>query len=88
MISRFLSLGAVPELRLEARSSDEERRAPEIELALDIEDYWELTELMQRLRYAMEVGQAAKPIWKRIRKIVQASIVAERDRTWFQKQGS
>ena len=88
MISRFLTLGTVPELRLEPHNSDEERTAPEIELALDIEDYWELTDLMQRLRYAMEVGHATKPIWKRIRKIVQASIVAERDRTWFHKQGS
>jgi hypothetical protein len=88
VISRFLTLGRVPELRLEAQNPDEERPVPEIEVALDIEDYWELTQLLAQFRYAMESGQATRATWRKIRRIILASIVTERDRAWFVKQAS
>ena len=86
MISRFLTLGKLPELRLEPQSADAENPAPEIEVALKIEDYWELTELLREFRYARESGQSTKKIWMRVAKIINFSIVSERDRIWFVKQ--
>ena len=88
MISRFLTLGKIPELRLEPQSPDLDKPAPEIELALEIEAYWDLHQLIGELRYESESGGSTKTTWKRIRKIVMPSIVTERDRNWFIKQGA
>lgn len=85
LISRFLTLGSTPELRLEPQSSDNDNQVPEIELALDIEAFWELSSLLQQFRYAKESGHATKQIWKKISKFVLHAIVTERDRTWFLK---
>ncbi len=86
MISRYLTLGKVPELRLEPQSRDEEHPVPEIEIALDVEDFWELSQLMTQFRYAQESGQSTRVVWKKISKIVTPSVVTERDRTWFARQ--
>ena len=86
MISRFLTLGKLPELRLEPQSADAEHPVPELEVALQIDDYWELCELLREFRYAKETGQATKKIWQRVAKIISFSIISERDRIWFIKQ--
>ena len=86
MISRYFMMGKMPELRLEPQGADEEKPAPEIEVALKIDDYWDLTSLLSDFRYAKESGQPTKVIWNKITKIIMYSIISERDRTWFTKQ--
>ncbi len=83
MISRFLTLGKMPELRMEPQGSEEERPVPELEVSLRIEDYWEVSELMRQFRYATASGQSTGHIWKRIARIIAPGIITERDRLWF-----
>lgn len=86
MISTFLKLGRTIELNLEPQTFDSSKGITEIELVLDIEDYWELSHLMREFRYAVESEQPTRRIWRRIRKIALPRILNERDRTWFFRQ--
>lgn len=85
MISKFLTLGKIPELRSEPQGSEEENPVPELELAMRVEQYWEITHWLRELRYATSSGQSSAPAWKRIRAIANRCIVNERDRMWFAK---
>ena len=85
MISRFFTMGKIPELRLEPQGSDEEHPVPELEILLRIDQYWELSQLMTDLKYTSEAGHSTKKTWRKIKKIVANSIVTERDRLWFNK---
>jgi hypothetical protein len=85
MINKFLTLGKIPELRSEPQGSEEENPVPELELALRIEQYWEMIHWLRELRFATSSGQSTLPAWRRIRAIANKCIVNERDRIWFMK---
>lgn len=85
MPTRYLTLGRVPELRLEPQGPDVENPAPELEVFLRIDELWELSELLQEFRFAAESGHSTLPVWRKFTKKLKKCIIHERDRVWFAK---
>ena len=83
MIHRFLSLGKIPELRSEP--TNPELEIPEVEVLLDVQTFWDLTEVIKQIHFERSTGQSASRHWQRLVKLVRPRLIWERDRLWFAK---
>jgi hypothetical protein len=83
MIQRFLVMDSVPELRPEPGSP--ERSLVEMEVALPLEVYWRVRELIEDIKYSKSAGESSTRAWKEFANLILPYIVHERDRIWFIK---
>lgn len=58
----------------------------QLEIELDIQDFWELEETVKKYRYAKKSDLATSLYWKKIITIIRQSIVNEKDRVLFIKK--
>ncbi len=83
MFQRYLSIGAVPELRPDPVQS--EKIGMELELMLPIDIYWKAQDLIQEIRYARINGSSTYRLWYRFCKLIYPCIVTEKERMWFRR---
>lgn len=85
MIQRYLVIDAgVPELRPEP-SNPAKVVSREIIILLPTEAFWELTEVVEKLRYCKIAGESPTRYWKKFVKIVPQYIAEDKDCVWFAK---
>ena len=82
-MQRFLALGQIPELRSDP--IDPERGIPVVEIYIPVNTYWELQDIIKKMRYARAVGISVDHLWVEFANLVKERIVSERDRVWFSK---
>ena len=83
MFQRYLSIGSIPELRVEPIQSD--RVGNEVEVIIPIHINWEIEEIIANMRYARSQGDSIKKLWVKFAKIIYPCIVTEKDRSWFRR---
>jgi hypothetical protein len=81
MISRILAIGTLPELRSDPVAP--EKNVTEIEVAMEVDLYWELQELIAEMRYTHSMGVSTDTLWHKFSKKIVPCILLERDRLWF-----
>ncbi|MES2614854.1 MAG: hypothetical protein V4591_05515 [Bdellovibrionota bacterium] len=84
MFQRFLSLGAVPELRPDPVQS--EKVGNEVEVVMPIDVYWQIEDLIKDIRYARIQGNDTQKLWSRFARLIYPCIVLEKDRQWFKSR--
>jgi hypothetical protein len=83
MFQRYLSIGAVPELRADPVHS--EKIGNELEVVIPIDLYWEIEEIIKELRYARLQGNSTQKLWNKFSRLIYPCIVAEKERSWFRR---
>ena len=84
MFQRYLALGLIPELRTEPVQS--EKVGQELEVRIPIDDYWEVQEIIKKMRYARLNGSSTQRLWREFTRLIFHRIVTEKDRIWYKKR--
>jgi hypothetical protein len=84
MIHRYLVMDAVPELRPEP-GNPEKVGGTEVLVVFPPEVYWEVTALIDKIRYCKGSGESPTRYWKKLVQMIPQYIAEDRDRTWFLK---
>ena len=83
MMQKFVTLGAIPEIRSEP--TDPDKGLLEIEVVIPVDIYWELQSLIRQIRYARMSGFTTNKQWQKFNRLIKPCILYERDRVWFMK---
>jgi hypothetical protein len=83
MLQRYLSVGAVPELRPDP--IQHEKVGTELEVVIPLECMAQIEDLIRKIRYARTYGDSTIKLWVSFSKLIYPDIVSERDRMWFKR---